>query len=319
MRVSVPKVVSRNARLCGVVALALGASPATRAEEQAPTAPPQQHAQPGTDALLPNETVVTSDPSLTAKEQADGTLIDSKGRVWSPERSKTIHEHLPDSFLVGPESEGIEAPPLVTPEQVAAHDRFQIPPVDGASDDKEFASWRTELLAAIKTRDWAKVLPFFSPDVHWSYGEDPGIAGFKGRWKPEEVKSPVWDELTKVFDNGGTFGKSEKGEPYFEAPYWSAWWPASFDPVEWSLLRGTKVALLASPKDGAQTVTTLDWAVVKREQSAAVPPRGWTHVRTGDGKDGYVKDEALETPFGYRAICAKRLGKWVVTAFLTGE
>lgn len=276
------------------------------------------------DALLPGETVLSkeeaADMGLTVQEMPDGSLRDSLGRTWTPERMVTAHERPKDTFVIGQDGSSIEGTPVVTPDRVAAHDRFQLPPIDGGIEDKEFAAWRAQLQVAIKSRDWNQLKPFVSPDVNWSYGEVPGLNGFQGRWKPESSTSTLWAELDKVFDNGGTFGKGERGDVYFEAPFWSAWWPASYDPVEWSLLRGTNVALLADPKEGASKVMTLDWAIVKREQpSTNVPPRGWTRVRTGDGKNGYVKDESLETPFGYRAICDKHAGKWLVTAFITGE
>jgi hypothetical protein len=61
---------------------------------------------------------------------------------------------------------------------------------------------------------------------------------------------------------------------------------------------------------------TVPWsvAVVTNRDSDTM-----TGVRLADGREGFVPDDRVYEPTGYRMIVEKRAGKWMITAFVAGD
>ncbi len=54
--------------------------------------------------------------------------------------------------------------------------------------------------------------------------------------------------------------------------------------------------------------------------SAAAPwGGGWIGVTLKDGRRGYVAEQYIWSPVGYRAIFDKNNGKWTMTALIAGD
>jgi hypothetical protein len=58
----------------------------------------------------------------------------------------------------------------------------RVPPVDRCASETGFAAFRTRLNAAIARRDAAFILSIASDDISFSFGDDPGKAGFASAW-----------------------------------------------------------------------------------------------------------------------------------------
>jgi hypothetical protein len=45
----------------------------------------------------------------------------------------------------------------------------------------------------------------------------------------------------------------------------------------------------------------------------------WTGVRLPDGRKGWISDDDLYEPLGYRMTIERRAGEWAITAFVAGD
>lgn len=44
-----------------------------------------------------------------------------------------------------------------------------------------------------------------------------------------------------------------------------------------------------------------------------------TKVKLADGREGWIADDELYEPVGYRMVVEKLRGKWMITAFVAGD
>lgn len=102
----------------------------------------------------------------------------------------------------------------------AAQSERRVMPIDEGKKDASFVAFREKFIAAVKRRDVKFLLDTLDPDIKGSFGGHSGIADFKELWKldREPEKSEVWEELSAVLTNGGTFVKSSQTRE-FCAPY----------------------------------------------------------------------------------------------------
>ncbi len=174
-------------------------------------------------------------------------------------------------------------------------------PIDDANTDPSFASYRQQLLDA---KDDASLRALISPKVRTSFGGGGGI--------DEVLKNRK--ELDEVLSLGGSFR-----EGMFWAPYVYANWPESADSFENVAATKAGVALHAKADETSDVVATVDWEILK----IATPPQGpnepWRHVRTADGKEGWVRSADVRSPVGYRAGFGKENGAWKLQALVSGD
>jgi Bacterial SH3 domain len=192
-------------------------------------------------------------------------------------------------------------------------------PVDEASKDPAFFTFRARLMQAVQRRDANYLVSILSPKIMNSFGGDGGVAEFKQKWKPERGQSEVWVELAECLSLGGKFDTDGS----FAAPYLFNGFPEDLDVFTAAAIIGEKVRLRAAPKSDSSVIRELsfdivdvpDWQVTKAQGET----RNWIKVKLKDGQTGYVAEEFIRSPIDYRAIFEKENGRWVMTAFIAGD
>lgn len=211
--------------------------------------------------------------------------------------------------------------PLATPPPERSGIR-QLPPVDDAVRDREFAQFRDDLLIAVRARDHGALLAVINPGIRTSFGADGGIEHFKTMWKPEDPKSPLWTELEPVLTLGGTF--REPGDPAsFCAPYPFSAWPEDLDGFEYLVVTRAGTPLKASLEPSSTDVTSLGYEFVRIGEEDPVR-RGnaesvWRRVETADGKEGFVDASHVRSPIDYRACFSRYPEGWRMDLFVAGD
>lgn len=204
---------------------------------------------------------------------------------------------------------------------VSAQERY-LRPVDEAKQDASFDTFRTDLINAVEKKDKKYLIGVLASDIKVSFGDDNGINSFKKFWKIDKSDSKLWDELSKVLKNGGSF-TDEGGTKLFSAPFTYSDFPDDLDWFEYQVIFGENVNLRDRPGTQSKIITTLSYNIVKIEKSVAGKKNSndydWHKIKTLGGKTGYVSAEFVRSPIDYRAIFAKRKGKWKIIAFVAGD
>lgn len=196
--------------------------------------------------------------------------------------------------------------------------------VDTAAEKADFARYRSDLLAVIEKRDAAALKGYLSPEIHYSFGlAKPGIAGFYSVWKPTQKTSQLWTELGQVVSNGGSFGKNGQ----FTAPSWYANWPSGKDESEWGVISDAAVPVYFEPKAGSKTLPEIGKCWVQINQNGDnqkdqkytcidLPKEMQNPFKV---ESAFVKSEQVHRLLDYRAVFAKRKGRWEMTSFVAGD
>jgi hypothetical protein len=194
-------------------------------------------------------------------------------------------------------------------------------PVDEATKDPTFFTFRARLMQAVQRRDATYLLSTLSPKIQNSFGGVGGIAEFKQMWKPERPQSDVWIELAKALSLGGAFLK----DGAFGAPYTYSKWPedASVDVFEAGAIIDENVRVRAAPQITSSVMQTLSFDIVEvpdwQPNKARAETRNWIRVKLSDGRSGYVAEEFIRSAIDYRAVFEKQQGRWLMTAFIAGD
>ena len=185
-----------------------------------------------------------------------------------------------------------------------------LPPRDECGP--EFAAFRAQLLDIIARRDAARLLEHLDPQIEFSFGGDgPGRDAFAVQWglaTPET--SALWTTLAEALLLG--CARSENGE--VAAPYLFVRFPQQVDVFSGGVARPG--ARLYSAAGAEEDGVPIAWQVVTETENRGT---GWTRVRLADGRSGFIPDEMLLSPIGWRAIFAQRGGRWLMTAFIAGD
>lgn len=198
-----------------------------------------------------------------------------------------------------------DPPPTVDPPPACVPAARRLCPSDEGPRDASFVAFREELLAAVRQNDEARLLQHVDPAIRTSFGGDDGIDAFKKQWKEAN--------LEKVLSLGGTFR-----EGMFWAPYVYSAWPEDVDAFQYVAAVRAGVPVRKSEAADAETVATVDWAILELLPSAG--PRGPSlHVKTAEGQEGWVSAADVHSPVGYRAGFSKRSGQWKLEALVAGD
>lgn len=179
----------------------------------------------------------------------------------------------------------------------------KLPFVDQAATDPTFVQFRDELRAIARHRDRAALLRHVDPNIRTSFGDSNGVASL-------ETNEMFWTELRQVLDLGGTFR-----DGMFWAPYVYSAWPEDIDAFSHVAVTGQPISMRSLPQEASTVVAVLDHDIVTRDAFMG----SWSHVRTADGRDGWVPTERVRSPVGYRAGFAKTPKGWRMTAFVSGD
>ena len=174
--------------------------------------------------------------------------------VWAPDRSPELEEvgcySVTGRLLC---SCALACLLLVTSVQTIAPP-VQLLPVDEASRQPDFFSFRAQLQTSLARHDADAVMAVLDPNIKLSFGGDDGIENFRRMWRPTEADSELWAELGAVLALGGTFSS----ESSFTAPYVFSKWPDRFDGFEHVALIASNVRIRSAPQADASTVATLE-------------------------------------------------------------
>lgn len=194
-------------------------------------------------------------------------------------------------------------------------------PRDEAAHDPGFQVFRDGLLEALHQRDRNYLVGILSPKIQSSFGGAGGIEEFLATWNLDHPQCRLWDELGRVLSMGGQF-KRESGTRSFYAPFtFTATLPEGFDPYETMIVTSPFLPLFAEPRSDAPRVAWLSRNILRvvRVPSQLIRVGDFTHVETSDGRRGFAPSVALRSPIDYRACFQQVEGRWMLTAFVSGD
>ena len=190
-------------------------------------------------------------------------------------------------------------------------------PVDEAAQDPAFFVFRARLLEAVSKKDSSYLLTVVSPSIQNGFGGDNGIAEFRKGWKPERADSELWPTLARILSQGGSFQDKDT----FAAPYYFSRFPEKYDAFEHGVIVGENVRVRQQPSTDGQIVASLSFDVIKVNDWAARKSgtQNWIQVELTGGGRGYVAEDFIRSPIGYRAIFTRKGGRWELTALVSGD
>jgi hypothetical protein len=189
----------------------------------------------------------------------------------------------------------------------------RLPPIDQCSSDASFVKFRKALEQAAARHDRVAFLAMLSPDVVVNFGGASGRDAFASEWSfdPSEYGN-VWDLLETMLKMGCARSGGSRVIPSLLIQLEPFADEDLFD--RRLLLPGAR--LFKEPGQQGSASETVPWSVAR-----AINTGGdlWTGVRLVDGRDGWISDDELYEPLGYRMTIDKRKGKWIITAFVAGD
>lgn len=201
----------------------------------------------------------------------------------------------------------------------ACAEGLRLEPVDQASNDPQFAAWRSKLLDAVRRRDTDFVVSMADDEILLSFGGDYGRQTFREMLSGEDPGQgdSYWVELETVLELGGVF----MGDGAFCAPYLSCIdvpGCSECDPYETVYVIGSDVPARARPETSAPVVATLSWDVLPLDYGAE-SPEGWHPVKLPEGRTVFLSDRHSRMAIDYRARFERTGDGWRVTVFIAGD
>lgn len=87
------------------------------------------------------------------------------------------------------------------------------------------------------------------------------------------------------------------------------------DAYEHVAVIGSGVNIRLQP--GGEVIASVGHQTVRRTGQQAVP--GWVGVVLDDGRTGYIEEQSVRSPIGYRATFTRREGRWWLVSFISGD
>ena len=215
------------------------------------------------------------------------------------------------AFAQGPAPRSAAAWPCISQQRQGESSRLRLLPVDQATTQPDFFSFRARLQAAIARRDEPALLAAVDPGIRTSFGSDAGMDAFKARLR--DPNSTLWADLATTLALGGAF----RSLTSFEAPYVFATWPEDVDSFQCTAVVGDLVRVRATAQPDSAVVTSVSFDVL---QLLPGPGSGSAvHVRLWNGRMGYIAASFLRSPVEHRAIFQRAAGQWRLAAFVAGD
>jgi hypothetical protein len=189
----------------------------------------------------------------------------------------------------------------------------KLPPVDQCKGDAAFEKFRNQLGVAVAKKDRGALLALLAPDVLINFGGENGRAAFAKQWSFDpKAYGNVWDQLKTMIRLG--CAPSEKARIIPSMTVQLERYDAD-DLYDFTvILPGAK--LYKSVGVESPRPATTPWELARITSRAA----DWgTGVKLRDGREGYIADDHVYEPLGYRMVIEKRTGKWMITAFVAGD
>jgi hypothetical protein len=201
----------------------------------------------------------------------------------------------------------------------AAAQGLRLEPVDEASRNAKFATWRAALLDAVRRQDADYVVARADPEIKLSFGGDYGRESFrrsltgKEEWQGESY----WRELQIVLELGGVF----MGDGAFCTPYLACIdvpGCPECDPFETVYVTRADAVARVKPDANAKVAATLSWDVLQLDYEAG-GAEGWYPVKLPDGRTVFLSNRDSRMAVDYRARFEKTTEGWRMTVFIAGD
>jgi hypothetical protein len=187
-------------------------------------------------------------------------------------------------------------------------------PVDDTARDPAFRSYIRKLRSAVDRRNTAALRKLVDHDVVvGSTDADKGWNRFNARWRVDnDENSPVWAVLSDLL----TLGFIQEHPRLFLSPYLVWRFPRGLSMATHLVVIRGDAALRDAPSSRAPSSASLSFDIVQRlgqvEQTEGLVQ--WIHVRTLDGKTGYLAARDVMSPLMPRAQFGMRSGRWLLIA-----
>lgn len=209
--------------------------------------------------------------------------------------------------------------------------KFALLPVDESLKDPDFLKFITVFKKAIKDKNLEYLKNNTSKNIVWSFGDEKGgIRGFLKYFDLDRKnyrEAVFWDYMDKILSLGGVYYNEEKTS--FAFPYLFVTFPGGdFDIYSYAAVTGKNVNVRKSADRNSAVIETLDYEIVKilnppdydtPNEIIGSKSGAWVNILTASGRNGYIFNYYIHSPIGYRAIFEKHEGKWLLTAFISGD
>jgi len=186
---------------------------------------------------------------------------------------------------------------------------------DERNTDPAFAAYFQRLEEAVARRDVEKLKSLMSPDIFLSFGGKQGYAALEEMWqlKTNPLHSPLWSELEKALRHGAM----RTGE-YFRAP--AVRLPEGADEYTARVIVGRNVNVRNAPSTDGEVIQQATNLLARMPAEATRYDRpGWKAVILPSGLPGFVSEEYVYEPLGYRAVFGKVNGQWTMISWVSGD
>ncbi len=254
----------------------------------------------------------------SAARAAGDTTVAARPSVEDTSAAASGRSQLDSEWITGAEPEPGTG--------VSDGEEFHLYPVDEGDQDPSFFAYRMHLLDVVVRRDADALFESISEDIRASFGDDGGHEGFREMWRPEETDSDVWEVLGDVLAGGGTFMEDEylpeTSDASFQAPYYFSLFPGErFDAFQSGVIIRDQVVVRSEPRMNASSTDTVGFEIVRVPsfEPEGSADSGWIRIELDGGGSGYVPEESIASPIGYRAIFQKTDDRWLMTALVAGD
>src|SRR5688572_24363108 len=171
-----------------------------------------------------------------------------------------------------------------TAEPAAQRNGVRLAPVDEGSKDPSFATYRSDLLRAVKARNLERVLSMVSPSIKTHEASATGgLTILRRDWKLPQNSTEFFSALQQVLENGGRFQAGDA----FIAPYWHLDFPGEFSDLgifRYIFVPVRDAPILGSPNKSAPRIGTASHQMFKY-----IPgEREYFQVTLFDGRAGFI-------------------------------
>ena len=186
-------------------------------------------------------------------------------------------------------------------------------PVDEASSQPDFFTFRAHLQTAVAERNVDVLVASLDPHIRVGFDGSGGVDGFT-KFHLGDRAERFWRSLGAVLALGGTFRTPDT----FVAPYTFSRWPDRLDSFACAAILGADVRLRTRPQPNAPASASVSFSIVQLLGTRS-DTNEWYRVQLGDGRTGYVWHTYVRSPVDYRAIFTRSGGRWRMTAFVAGD
>ena len=188
----------------------------------------------------------------------------------------------------------------------------RLPPVDQCRD-AGFGQFRKILTQVVARHDRSGLLALLDRNVMVGFDGQRGRDEFAKRWSfdPKEYGN-VWDQLRTMLKLGCVNPNGVRLIPSLSEQLNAYGADEAFE----MRLVLPRAKLFREPGNARTAVPVAAWSLGTVTNSAGDL---WTGIRLADGREGFVSDDQVYEPLGYRMTIERRGRGWRITAFVAGD